>query len=203
MRGRPRWSLLKFAALHHDVGKPATRSVDERGVVHFYGHEAVGAEMIQGIAERLRLSVREITYLTRVIRYHLRPLFLAMQKSRSTRSEYRYFRDCGDAAADILLLSIADNRGKSDDADEASNADTVLLTATHMLGLRYAEDAPSVVTPPTLVSGHDLMAALDLKPGPTVGEILDRLREAAATGQVTTRNEALALARRWMGGQAE
>ena len=147
--------------------------------------------------------MREITYLTRVIRYHLRPLFLAMQKSRSTRSEYRYFRDCGDAAADILLLSIADNRGKSDDADEASNADTVLLTATHMLGLLYAEDAPSVVTPPTLVSGHDLMAALDLKPGPTVGEILDRLREAAATGQVTTRNEALALARRWMGGQAE
>lgn len=198
---RPQWSVLKFAAVYHDVGKPATRSVDAQGIVHFYGHEVVGAEMVERAGRDLRLGAREIAYLGRVVRYHLRPLFLATQKAVSARSEYRYFRDSGDAAADILLLSMADNRGKTDDADDLSSADAVLATAVRMLDLLYAEEPPPVVTPPPLVSGHDLMRALGLAPGPRLGELLERLREAAATGQATTRDEALELARRWVGSQ--
>lgn len=199
--GRPQWSVLKFAALYHDVAKPATRSVDAQGVVHFYGHEVVGAEMVERAARDLRLGVREIAYLKQVVRYHLRPLFLATQKAVSARSEYRYFRDTGDTAADILLLSLADNRGKTDDADSPASADTVLITVVRLLDLLYAEEPPPVVAPPPLVSGHDLMAALGLTPGPRVGELLERLREAAATGQITTREAALDLARRWVDGQ--
>ena len=146
--GRPQWSVLKFAALYHDVGKPATRSVDAQGVVHFYGHEVVGAAMVERAARDLRLGVREIVYLKQVVRYHLRPLFLATQKAVSARSEYRYFRDTGDAAADILLLSLADNRGKTDDADSPASADTVLITVVRLLDLLYAEEPPPVVAPP-------------------------------------------------------
>ena len=53
-----------------------------------------------------------------------------------------------------------------------------------------------VVAPPALVNGYDLMRELELGPGPYVGELLESIREAAAAGEVTTREEAVALARR-------
>jgi len=58
------------------------------------------------------------------------------------------------------------------------------------------ERASEPLQPPRLVTGHDLMEALGLRPGPTVGALLEALREAQATGEVKNREEALALARR-------
>ena len=195
VRGRPRWSLLKFAALLHDMGKPATRTV-KRGIAHFYGHEGVGADMVPAIGERLKLSTRESAWLKLVIRHHLRPLQLSQLDTPSARTQYRFFRDLGDATTDVLLLSIADNRAKGDPDDEAAAPDTILRLAVEMLELYYQPKAPTVVAPPSLVNGNDLMRELDLAPGPHVGELLESIREAAAAGEVTTREEAVALARR-------
>ncbi len=198
VRGRPRWSLLKFVALLHDVGKPATRSV-QAGLVHFYDHDLVGAAMIERIGQGFKLSSREVAWLKLVVRQHLRPLFLAQHMPPSARAQYRYFRDTGEVAPDVLLLSIADNRSKAfptvgSHAQDA-HADTILDLAVAMLRLFYhTPDAP-VVSPPPLVNGNDIMQATGLRPGPRVGEVLERVREAIATGRVTTRDEALALAR--------
>ena len=195
VRGRPRWSLLKLAALLHDIGKPATRTV-KRDIAHFYGHEGVGADMAPTIGERLKLSVREVAWLKLVIRHHLRPLQLSQLDAPSARAQYRFFRDLGDAAPDLLLLSTADNRAKGEADDEAAAPDTILQLAVEMLDLYYQPQAVPVVAPPHLVNGYDLMRELELAPGPHVGELLESIREAAAAGEVTTREEAVALARR-------
>ncbi|MCW5848680.1 MAG: HD domain-containing protein [Anaerolineae bacterium] len=195
VRGRPRWSLLKFAALVHDTGKPATRTV-KRGIAHFYGHEGVGADMAAPVGERLKLSGREIAWLKLVIRHHLRPLQLSQLDPPSPRAQYRFFRDLGDAAPDLLLLSIADNRAKGDPDDESAAPDAILALTVEMLGLYYQPQTALVVAPPALVNGYDLMRELELGPGPYVGELLESIREAAAAGEVTTREEAVALARR-------
>ncbi|MFN8500163.1 MAG: HD domain-containing protein, partial [Anaerolineae bacterium] len=195
--GRPRWSLLKLVALLHDIGKPATRS-EHDGLVHFYRHEVVGEEMTGPIARRLRLSSRETAWLQRVVRQHLRPLFLSQQSPPSDRSLYRFFRDLGDAAPDVLLLSVADNRAKGPDAAvsiAARGDEQVLDFAVSALAMLYAEETPPVVAPPPLVTGRDLMVALGLPPGPQIGELLEKVREAAAAGEVTTRDDALHLAR--------
>ncbi|MFN8471918.1 MAG: HD domain-containing protein [Anaerolineae bacterium] len=195
--GRPRWSLLKLVALLHDIGKPVTRS-EKNGQVHFYGHEEVGEEMIGKVARRLRLSSRESAWLQRVVRQHLRPLFLSQQETPSHRSLYRFFRDLGDAAPDVLLLAVADNRAKGPDAETPAaprGDEAVLDFAASALQMLYAEETPPVVAPPPLVTGRDLMLALDLPPGPQIGDLLDKVREAAAAGEVTTRDEALDLAR--------
>ena len=195
--GRPRWSLLKLVALLHDIGKPATRS-EKDGVVHFYRHEDVGAEMVGRVAQRLRLSSRETAWLQRVVRHHLRPLFLSQQATPSHRSLYRFFRDLGGAAPDVLLLSIADNRAKGLEAETPSasrDGEPVLRFAANAMEMLYAEETPTVVAPPPLVTGRDLMQALGLPPGPQIGDLLEKVREAAAAGEVTTRDEALRLAR--------
>ncbi len=196
--GRPRWSLLKLVALLHDIGKPATRS-ERNGVVHFYRHEEVGEAMIGRVARRLRLSSRETAWLQRVVRHHLRPLFLSDQAAPSHRALYRFFRDLGDAAPDVLLLSIADNRAKGAYA-EVPNAprgdEPVLRFAADAMQLLYAEETPPVVAPPPLITGRDLIEGLHLPPGKQIGDLLEKVREAAAAGEVTTRDEALRLAQR-------
>jgi tRNA nucleotidyltransferase (CCA-adding enzyme) len=60
----------------------------------------------------------------------------------------------------------------------------------------YFNHQGEVVAPPTLLTGHEVMRALNMRPGPAVGEILDRVREAQAAGEVRNKEDALDLARR-------
>ena len=65
-----------------------------------------------------------------------------------------------------------------------------------MLLAHFFERYEETVAPPPLLTGHDVMAELELEPGPEVGRVLEGVREAQAAGEVRTRDEALALARR-------
>jgi putative nucleotidyltransferase with HDIG domain len=102
--GRKRSSLLKLAALLHDIGKPHTRSEirnskSEIAEVHFYDHEIVGAEMVEKAALRLRLSRREAAKIKNVVRNHLRPIFLAKLKACPPKSPTRQSPDSAKAAS--------------------------------------------------------------------------------------------------------
>jgi tRNA nucleotidyltransferase domain 2 putative len=61
------------------------------------------------------------------------------------------------------------------------------------------EQPEEKVTPPVLVNGHDLMQAFNLTPGPEIGQLLEQIREAQASGEIKERAEALAFARLWLG----
>ena len=61
---------LRYAMLLHDIGKPATLTVDEDGITHFYGHPAVGEEMARKILRRLRFDNDTVAVVTRLVRYH-------------------------------------------------------------------------------------------------------------------------------------
>ena len=71
-----------------------------------------------------------------------------------------------------------------------------MVETVGLLWKAYYRRRSQVVSPPPLLSGHDLIAALGLSPGPLIGELLTRLREEQAAGQVRTRQEALDFARR-------
>ncbi len=190
--GRPRFVLLKLMALLHDVGKPETRSEDEDGAIHFYGHERVGAAMVRRILRRLRFGAREVELGQVIVRHHLRPRWLAKQERISNRAVYRYFRDTKDAGVDIVLLALADLMAHHPQVD-VDELQRQLLVTRRLLTAYYEER--QVVEPPPLVRGDDLMAEFGLEEGPLIGELLEAIREAQAAGQVSTREEALALAR--------
>jgi len=192
--GATRREALKLAALLHDVAKPETRSV-EGGRTRFLGHDALGAQRVIAIAERLRLSGRMAGVLERLVRHHLRPMHLAQSGAVSRRARYRFFRDLGDDARDLLLLALADAAALRGDSPLAVWGSPEGRTVRELMA-GHAEEAAALSTP-ALLDGRETMEALDLPPGPEIGRLLRLLREAQAVGAVTTREAALDYIR-WM-----
>ena len=193
--GRDRALLLKLSALLHDVGKPGTWSQSEDGRVHFYNHEPVGARMAAARMRALRFSRDEVERARVMIGQHLRPAHLARAERVTRRAVYRYFRATGCAGVDVALLGLADHLATWGPNLEEQRWARRLEVAETLLA-HYFERYEETVAPPPLLTGRDLMAELGLEAGPEVGRLLETLREAQAAGEVRTREEALALARR-------
>ncbi len=98
---------------------------------------------------------------------------------------------------DICLLSLADTLATYGPA-LPQDIWTAHLDVVRTLLEAWWEKRPERVAPPPLVSGEDLIRDLQMAPGPDMGLLLERLREAQACGEVQTRAEALALARDWL-----
>lgn len=177
--------LLKLALLFHDVGKPGTRSVDERGRVHFYRHERLGADLAAERLRALRVPERAVRWVECVVRHHMRPFHLSRAGRRpSRRALYRYFRDTGDAAPAIALHSVADHLAKG-----GAHAVEDLRRVAHHIWEAYFRPDESLVNPRPLLDGHALQR-LGIPPGPELGRLLERLKEAQAVGTVRTVEEA-------------
>ena len=191
---RKRATLLKLAALLHGAGKPEIGEQDESGRLCFPDHEQRGAVLAAHTLHRLRFSGKESALVQTVVAYQRRPLALSRAGTVTRRAVYRFFRDTGEAGIDVVLLSLADCLGRGGEALDPAAWEGVLDVAAVFLG-DYFDRYLEVVSPPKVVDGRDLMAAFGLSPGPQVGHLLEQVREAQAGGQVSTREEALALVR--------
>jgi len=191
-QGHTRAALLKLAALLHDIAKPETRTIDENGRMRFFGHAQAGALRAAAVARRLRFSGAEVRQVEAMVKEHLRPLQIAQDGPPSRRALYRYFRDTGEAGIDVLFLSLADHLATVGPRLNWDDWQAHLNVVGFILAWRFQEE---LAAPPRLVTGHDLMDALGLAPGPLVGQLLEAVQEAQAAGEVATREQALALAR--------
>jgi len=189
--GSTRRLLLKLAALLHDVSKPQTKATEAGGRTRFLGHAKEGAAVAASQLERLRFSSKEVKLVETVVRHHLRPGQMSQNEPPTSRAIYRYFRDTEEAGIDILFLSLADHLAtRGPNLDLASWQEHAQLV-DYVLSQRFEQE--SIARPPKLVDGHDLINIFGISPGPKVGEILEAVREAQASGEVTTRQEALSL----------
>jgi len=186
--------LLKLAGLFHDIAKPMTKSIDDTGRARFLGHTKQGAAMTANILERLRFSNREIRLVESLVYHHLRPAQMANDELPTQRAIYRYFRDTGEAGIDILLLALADylaSRGPLASMEEwRKNCQLInYILAEH-------DKQQAKILPVKLIDGSDIMNAFDLAPGQLIGKLLAMVNEAHASGELSTREEALALVQR-------
>jgi poly(A) polymerase len=186
--------LLKLGGLLHDIAKPMTKSIDDTGRARFLGHTKQGAAMSVGILERLRFSNREVSLVESLVYHHLRPAQMTNGELPSQRAIYRYFRDTGEASIDILLLALADylaSRGPLASMEEWRNHCQLVdyILAEH-------DKQQAKILPVKLIDGDDIMGEFDLPPGPLVGKLLAMINEAHASGELSTREEALALVQR-------
>jgi poly(A) polymerase len=188
-----RGQALRFAALLHDVGKPATRGVRPDGRVTFIGHDSVGERMIDGICRRLRTSERLRQYLGAITRHHLVLGFMVHERPLSRAAIYRYLTTCRPVELEVTVLTCADRmatRGRG--AEPAIAAHLALAREMTAEALAWRESGP----PKPPVRGDELARELGIEPGPELGPLLARLEEASFTGEARTREEAVALARR-------
>ena len=198
--GFDRQTFLKLTALLHDVSKPSTKTVEESGRIRFFGHHTEGAEVSRGILNRLRFSRKAVAHVSEMVRQHLRPRQMAekgMMPSR--RALYRYYRNVGDVALDTLYLNTADYLAARGPMLEADDWLEHCLLVRHILdwgrAFPYEESGDSSKTLPKLVSGYDIIDRFALEPGRKIGTLLEEVREAQASGEVKTREQALELVR--------
>jgi tRNA nucleotidyltransferase/poly(A) polymerase len=191
---RPGLVTFKLAALLHDTGKPAARTTDDDGRIRFIGHQGGSATITGDVMRRLRFNNSEVRLGETIARHHMRPLLLSLQSSVSARAVYRFFRDTGDAGVQVLLHALADHQAIFSPGAENDRWPRLVALVARMLE-DYWERGEKTVAPPALISGGDLLRELQLQSGPHIGELLEAVREAQVSGEVRTREQALALAR--------
>jgi len=188
-----RGQALRFGALLHDIGKPATHEVREDGRVTFMGHDRLGQEMVRSICRRLRTSERLCRFLEAVTRHHLVLGFLVHERPLDRRAVYRYLERTSPVEVEVTLLSVADRlatRGRN--AERAIDAHLQLAEELMRAAIEWRlGGAPRVP-----VRGDELADELGIEPGPELGHVLAQLAEATYAGEVTDREQAVDLARR-------
>ncbi len=187
--GSTRRALLKMAALLHDIAKPQAKAIDESGRMRFLGHAKEGAAIAVNILERLRFSSKEVRLVEIMVRHHLRPGQMGLNELPSPRAIYRYFRDTGEAGIDVLFLSLADHLATRGPRLEPAQWREHAQMVEYVLNQHYKQE--SLIVPPKLVDGNDLINIFGMSPGPKIGQLLGAVQEAQATGELTSRQEAL------------
>lgn len=187
-----RATALRFGALFHDIAKPQTRR-ERDGFVGFRGHDALGAELIEEIfAGRLHASRRLTRHLQALTLHHLRLGFLIPERPLPARRVHDYLRATEPVGVDVTLLTVADRlsaRGAGPLASpEMVSAHLELAREMIAAALDWRRDGP----PAPLLRGDEIAAALELEPGPELGEAVAELEAAQYAGEVTDRESALA-----------
>ncbi len=184
---------LRWATLLHDVGKPPSHeagSVTADALVvrdRFHGHDAVGAELTATALERLRRPRAVAARAAALVAAHMRPL------PSDERSARRFVHRLRPLLPDLLRLMVADREAARGRAAHAGARRGYRERVGRVLAV--LDEAPP---PAPLVTGHDVMAAFGLPPGPVVGELLAGVAEARALGEVGDREAALAYAARML-----
>ena len=191
--GHNRRTVLKLAALLHDVAKPQTKHMDETGRTRFPGHPELGAAIAETRLTQLHMSARGVAAVCKMVEEHLRPATMQQGVELATaRAVYRYFRHLGDVAIDTLFLWMADHlaaKGPELDTDAWS---VHARMVAHILELGAQPEVTAQKE--RLVTGLDLMERFHLVPGPLIGNLLAQIEEAQALGKLATRDDAFVLA---------
>ena len=188
-----RGEALRFGALLHDIGKPATHDVRDDGRVTFMGHDRLGEEMVRQVCGRLRASQRLSRFLEAVTRHHLVLGFLVHERPLDRRAVYRYLRRTSPVAVEVTLLSCADRLAtRGNNAERAIDTHLELARELMPAALEWRRTGP----PRLPLRGDELARETGIEPGPELGRMLEELREAAYAGEIDDRDDAVELARR-------
>ena len=168
---------LRFAALVHDIAKPATKNFVEGTGWTFHGHEEMGARMMKGIFRRLKLPMHHLEYIEKLVRLHLRPIALAKEEVTDSAIR-RFIVSAGQDLADLIILCRADitskNPGKV--SKYLNNYDRVMKKVWEV------EEKDKLRAFQSPVRGETIMSVCNLKPSPKVGEIKTAIEDAILDG---------------------
>ncbi len=175
--------ILRWAALLHDIGKPATRKYTTDGGVTFDGHEVVGGYMVASLAKRIGMPDNVAVPVRLLVRLHIRARNVESWTNSGIR---RYAHDAGDQVARLNLLVRADVTSKHQWKREKVYKMMDLLDTR--LGEVIQNDLKAAVRPP--IDGNEVAVYLNLKPGPKLGEIMRMLTSKAREDSSFTKEDA-------------
>ena len=195
--GHTRLTLLKLSSILHDIGKPETKTVEANGKIRFLTHEKLGGEITHSVLKRLKFSNLGTELITNEVENHLRPGQIStFGQEPSQKAIRKFYKDTKNTSLDVLYLNMADYlAAKGPKLSEKEWKD-------HCRKVEFIQNGESSYKKATnqrkLLSGHDIMIGLCLKPGPLIGILIDEIEESRIEGLVTNKEEALELIRHRM-----
>ncbi|MEM9896154.1 MAG: HD domain-containing protein [Bacteroidota bacterium] len=177
---------LRWAAILHDIAKPATQRFNPKVGWTFHGHEDLGAKWVPKIFRRMKLPLDDrMRYVQKLVRLHLRPIALVSEKTTDAAIR-RMINEVGNDVNDLMILCKADVTSKNQ--DKVNKIQRNFQRVEEKIKEVEERDKIAEFQPP--VSGQEIIALFDLRPSRMVGELKQSIKEAILDGIIPNEKKA-------------